>query len=500
MSILRRHWFALLFVAAGLARLPRPAPWWYDEAFTAWLTRLPFERMIAATRGDVHPPLFYMLEWLIARVPGATPTALRLLPAVASLLALYLMRRIAQELRLSPAAQAVALIIMALSGWQLYYAQEARSYSLSLLLFCLAVWAGLGQRWVWLFVAFIGLLYTHNTNLIMCLVVGLWALARELRRPVRPADDPEGGFSSQARPAQLAGPIAAGAGALLCWLPWFVLATLPQMLEFTDHWIWPPTPADVLLTFTGFLFAQPDGYIYFVWFLVLGIALSVFTFWRVFSAREQLGLAWLALAPIGLAVLLSYIWTPLYLARALIGASVPFYLLIGWALTERLPASARAWAAALLIPMLAIGAQPDAIRARAYGRFFPEAVVSAINAGWRPGDVVYSLNIYGLVELEQWLNERTGYLYPISGAGLHGGGLTLLSREAMGLHAYERPLSDLAWGRAWLVVIDGPGLHQTNERDGLLARYRHQLVLRRSDKREANTVEVYLLWPAVSGR
>lgn len=497
MSAIKKHWFALLFIAASLIRLPRPAPWWYDEAFTAWLTRLPFERMITATAGDVHPPLFYLLEWLVARVPGATDTALRLLPAVFSLMALYAAKRIAEELRLSTAAQVVGLSIMAVSGWQLYYAQEVRSYSLSLLLFCLGVWSGMGQRWAWLFVAFTGLLYTHNTNLIMCLVIGIWALAHEMRRPVESHDDPVGGFVGTAKCTQWHMPILAGLGALGLWAPWFVAATIPQLREFTDHWIWVPAPADVLVTFTGFLFTQPDSYVFFVWFLIVGIALTVFVFWRVFSAREHLGLAFLALAPLVLAVVLSYVWTPLYLARSLIGASVPFYLLIGWALTDGVPPVRRAWAAALLIPLVAIGS-PAADRARglAYNRFYPEAVVSRITADWQPGDVVYSLNLYGLIELEQWLGDRTGYLYPIEGAGLHGGGLTLLSRQAMGITDFEKPLSAIEWRRAWLVVIDGPGLHQTPERDSLLSAYPHQLVFRLADKREANSVEVYLLWPA----
>lgn len=499
MSVIRRHWFAGLMVAAWLVRLPIPAPLWYDEAFTAWLTRLPFSQMIEATRGDVHPPLFYTLEWLVMRLPGATPTALRLLPGVFSLAAVYVLRRIAEELKLSQAAQAVGLGLMALTGWQIYYSQEARSYSLSLLLFLIGVWAGMGQRWRWLFVAFLGLLYTHNTNMIMCLVLGLWALGYEMRRPVIARPDPAFGFH-ETRSSELRSPLIAGGAALLLWLPWFLYATLPQMKEFTQHWIWPPMPADVILTFTGFLALLTPSYVWSAWFIAISAAVTMVTFWRVFSNREQQGLAFLTLAPVALAVLLSYVWTPLYLARSLIGASATFYLLVGWAVTERVSIQRRAFAAVVMIPVIVLGGDANYARSLAYNRFFPEAVVSTINAGWKPGDIVYSLNVYGLVELEQWLGNRAGYLYPIESTGLHGGGLTLVSRQAMGIYSNEQPLDSLSYRRAWLVVIDGAGLHQQPERDKVLSTHPHELVLSERDERHANSVEVYLLWPANSAR
>ena len=49
---------------------------WYDEVFTLAVAGLPLGRMFMALAGDVHPPLFYLIEWFNIRLFG--PGALRL--------------------------------------------------------------------------------------------------------------------------------------------------------------------------------------------------------------------------------------------------------------------------------------------------------------------------------------------------------------------------------------------------------------------------------------
>jgi len=493
MKFLRRHWFALLAVAAALIRLPRPAAWWYDEAFTVWITRLPWPRMVEATLGDVHPPLFYVLEWMIMRLP-VTETALRLIPAAASFAGLLALRRIARRLDVPEPAQVVGLVIMAVSGWQMYYAQEARSYSLIQLAYLVGVVAIIERRWWALFVSFAALLYLHNYGLIYCAVLGLWAVAAELRRPVHACVDLPW-FPVRQLEADVRAPILAGAGAIALYAPWFVWGTLPQMGEFTDHWIWPPTPADVLATLLGFMFGQTDSVMWTLIVAVAGIALIWWVGYRVFSDRERpLLLVYLAAAPFVLAVGLSYVWEPLFLGRALIGAAGPFYLLVGWALTHRVPAVSRAWAACLLIPVLVLTSPGDSMRERAAHRFEAEAVSQYIADHWQAGDVVYHLNVYSLVEMSQYLGEHTGYMLPVDGDGLKSGGLTLRTRVAMGIHPHEEPLEAVDYRRAWLIVIEGPGLDQTPARDAILSRTPHRRELRLTDRMGYNHVEVYLLW------
>ena len=59
----RKSFWTIFAVAAALRFfMIARAPLWYDENFTLILARLPFEGMIQATAGDVHPPLWYVLE------------------------------------------------------------------------------------------------------------------------------------------------------------------------------------------------------------------------------------------------------------------------------------------------------------------------------------------------------------------------------------------------------------------------------------------------------
>src|SRR5690606_16059505 len=72
--------FALRVVGMWIPQL------WYDENFTLILARLPFDRMIAATAGDVHPPLWYLIEWGWLRLfpdPGLVPAWTLRIPALA---------------------------------------------------------------------------------------------------------------------------------------------------------------------------------------------------------------------------------------------------------------------------------------------------------------------------------------------------------------------------------------------------------------------------------
>jgi predicted membrane-bound mannosyltransferase len=67
----------LLGLALRLAGLGNDALW-YDEVFTGRLANLDLLSLVRATRWDVHPPLWYLIEWLAVRLIGNEPTGLRL--------------------------------------------------------------------------------------------------------------------------------------------------------------------------------------------------------------------------------------------------------------------------------------------------------------------------------------------------------------------------------------------------------------------------------------
>ena len=93
---------AVVLVLAGLAGALRlvnlgQESLWYDEAFTAWLARLPFGAMMAAVRGDVHPPLWYVIEWGIVHLFGDSAFALRFPAAILSCVAVVLVWQLANR-------------------------------------------------------------------------------------------------------------------------------------------------------------------------------------------------------------------------------------------------------------------------------------------------------------------------------------------------------------------------------------------------------------------
>jgi len=85
-----------------------------------------------------HPPLFYCIELLICSVLGTTTLTMRLVCAVISLLTLPVIYWLALETYKSKLLAALATTFASLSPLLIYYAQEARDYSLGILFMTLS--------------------------------------------------------------------------------------------------------------------------------------------------------------------------------------------------------------------------------------------------------------------------------------------------------------------------------------------------------------------------
>lgn len=101
---------------------------WFDETFSVWIARRPLGSLFAAVRQDSHPPLYVLLLhfWLYL---GRSDVFIRLLSTLFSVVTLpvvyVLGRRIAsRELGL------LAALILAVSPFNVLFAQEARMYTL----------------------------------------------------------------------------------------------------------------------------------------------------------------------------------------------------------------------------------------------------------------------------------------------------------------------------------------------------------------------------------
>ncbi len=165
------------------------------------------------------------------------------------------------------------------------------------------------------------------------------------------------------------------------------------------------------------------------------------------------------------------------------------YFLIGWAVTHGVGRWGRAWAAAMVVPILVVGAAfywPSTALSKAGSASTAELV----NERWQPGDVIYHATVGTMMEFWPY-TEHPNYLLPGDDGGL--GGLTPVSRAAMGMQ--ERPLDQLVWRRAWLIWVSGPVTPDFADKAAraLLARYRNEQVMILGN---GKTIDggVYLLW------
>jgi 4-amino-4-deoxy-L-arabinose transferase-like glycosyltransferase len=139
-----REWWPLAAVVLLAAALRLPTlgaqSFWYDEAFTPVhvLHASLGATLRAVSRTENTPPLWYVLEWGVARLFGTGEVALRMLSALAGIATVPIAWAIGGELAGRRAALATALLV-AVSPILVWYSQEARAYALFVLLAALAL-------------------------------------------------------------------------------------------------------------------------------------------------------------------------------------------------------------------------------------------------------------------------------------------------------------------------------------------------------------------------
>ncbi len=233
---------------------------WFDEAASVDFARRELTGdFISIIAGDVYPPLYYLLLHFWLKWIGSSDWAIRAFSAVCSTLALPFFLLLARKL-VSPAAAVFALLIFSVSSFQIWYAQEARAYSLVVLLtvFALLAYIALLERrclrnvFILAFMAAL-LCYTHYLaalSLAACLLNSAVSDVRD-----RPS------FTGSATV------LTAGAFflAFLLFTPW-----LPVFLEqygrvANGFWIAPASLIDIGLAFAKFEFYETNIRMPWIW-------------------------------------------------------------------------------------------------------------------------------------------------------------------------------------------------------------------------------------------
>ncbi len=121
---------------------------WYDEGVSWYLTQMSLPQLTTWTANDIQPPLYYYLLWFWVRIAGTSEYALRFPSVLFAALTLPMLWRVGRRLFGSPGAW-IVLLLGLLSPLHVYYAQEARMYTLLILL-------GLTSTYLWLHLLGIG--------------------------------------------------------------------------------------------------------------------------------------------------------------------------------------------------------------------------------------------------------------------------------------------------------------------------------------------------------
>jgi mannosyltransferase len=125
----------LRFISLGVQSL------WYDETVTASLVQNPLGGMLRLLpSSETAPPLYYVVAWAWVRIFGSSDLTLRSLSAVAGTLTVPVVYAAARVL-VSHRAGLIAATLATCSPLLVWYSQEARAYSLLLLLSSLSLLA-----------------------------------------------------------------------------------------------------------------------------------------------------------------------------------------------------------------------------------------------------------------------------------------------------------------------------------------------------------------------
>jgi uncharacterized membrane protein len=413
-------WPWLIIVPGAILRLwdITSSPLWYDERYTQLLAGLPLDRLISATAGDVHPPLYYLLVWGVS-IAGNSALVLRLFSAVFSIAALVMFWPLTKEVKLPTMARLVALAVMAFHPANLFYAQEARMYSFLQLLVIIQLLALLTEDWWTLGIYTTAALYTHNYALLYTAFLGLAGLLKQLKKPravYRPGVDGE--FSGTGIIPLV---MSIGIPGLL-WLPWSAVLYRQMQFVSTGYWIEPMSAgyiiANALHIWTGHMF--PEEIMPFSVFALVVILVMLFIHGL---KTKQFTLIALGLGPFILAVTVSILWKPMLLFRGLIG-TIPALALLAGSAVYSCKRRGRLVAAALAIPLVA--GMLWQIGANSIGRIKGTPLIKSVA-------VESTVPVVHLNDVTMVLNGTPGRDYFLeAGCPLEDGALSSITRRAIG--------------------------------------------------------------------
>jgi len=162
-------------------------PLWLDEAMTYHFSLNPFLEYwnLISAGGEVHPPLFYWIEWIALQF-GNSEFVLRFFPAIFGILSIPLVYCLGRELFDSIEVGLLAAALLTFSPFHIAYSQEARMYSLvtffsiiALIFYTRAIRTEQLKNWIFFGIFSALTLYTHFYPAIFIGILYLLAFYRK---------------------------------------------------------------------------------------------------------------------------------------------------------------------------------------------------------------------------------------------------------------------------------------------------------------------------------
>ena len=333
LSLITLGGFGLRFYAIGVQTV------WLDEAFSIWLAQQPLVDMWAwLIKIDQHPPLYYSLLHFWVLLFGDAQGVARALSALCSGLAIPVFYAASRYL-LNQRTALLAALLLALSPFQVQYAQEVRMYALLTLTVAVALYLLMvvlfderarQRQWLWygLAAAQAAVMLTHNTATIFFPLALNSAIGGALlwkqwqggvsSLPILNAVD----FERRWLRTQLL--------AMALWLPWSIPFVIQSVMVDREFWIGPPTVGMVYealhnfnLAFLWPSWSPPFVVVNVIWWVLAGLGARTL---RQTPARAVL-LATLFLLPI-VGELVVSLRRPIFSDRTLIWVTLPYLLLV----------------------------------------------------------------------------------------------------------------------------------------------------------------------------
>jgi 4-amino-4-deoxy-L-arabinose transferase-like glycosyltransferase len=329
---------------------------WWDEGIGVWLARMPLWESIQWTAGDVHPPLHYMMLYGWRLIAGESVFALRTLSVFVSLLTLPFAYRLGRLLG-GTRVGVLAALLLGLSRFSIWWAQEIRMYALAAMLATGSLWAA---AWMWrvkrrrrwtAWLCYVGFttasLYSLYLTATVIAVTNLgflafgtqaWRNARAGRESTSDGVATRYAVDVRDRAIQW---ITAQVAVVAFFLPWVVYA-LPRMHAWSSDTAFKPM-FFLQLYATILAVGSPVNvatYLPLTVVLFVGLALTVMLVWRRVRQPAQLGamvmiLMGLLLPPVVVAVVslpvLSFYFSRPLVPRYLLPLAACYAVLAAWA-------------------------------------------------------------------------------------------------------------------------------------------------------------------------